>query len=194
MEYLSTTDGETTIDEMVAARQELATLSADVRDFRELIERLHLQNEELHRATLERVLEPILRDLIKVAEDYRRLRIASEHKASEGAPAVGAVCAGVTQDVEALLDRYGVEQICPEPGVRFDRREYRAVQTVPTSEPEADETVECTRDPGYRVGPKILRYPNVVVRKYTPAAMLVPSAGSSDQQGQENDGDDDGAE
>jgi molecular chaperone GrpE (heat shock protein) len=174
--------------EMALVREQIAALGNDVRGYRSLIEELHVQNEELRRGTFERMLEPILRDLIKILEDQRRLALTWESRETAAVSDVRAAYTGAGQDLEMLLERYGVEQVVPEPGLRFDRREHRAVESRPATDPELDETVEHTRDPGYRVGQKVLRFPNVVLHRYVPG----PDAGSEDTSDTEPDQQDDG--
>ena len=166
------TDGD-----LALLRTEVSMLASEMRRYHDLIERLHAHNEELRRGLLERTIEPIFRDLIKLLEDYRRLKVSWTDRKSAEPTDVERICIAITGDIDMLLERYGVEQSSPEPGTLFDRREHRAVATTPTTDVAQDATVQSTRSQGYRVGNRILRFPEVVV--YHIAQPQSPDIGSN---------------
>jgi molecular chaperone GrpE (heat shock protein) len=157
-------DEESSLADPVA--QELAGIRSDLREYRDVIESLHVHNEELRRETLERVQEPVFRDVIKLLDDYRRLAAAWAGRPSAAPADVEAVCVAVTEDLATVLERYGVEEVRPEPGEAFDHREHRVVATSPTGDADRDGVIAGTRAPGYRLGGRVLRYPEVVVHRH----------------------------
>jgi molecular chaperone GrpE len=156
--------------------QELAAIRSDLREYREVIENLHAHNEELRRATLERVQEPVFRDVIKVLGDYRRLGSAWAARPSATPADVEALCVAVTEDLAAVLERYGVEEVRPEPGEPFDHREHRVAATSPTGDAGRDGIIADIRAAGYRLGGRVLRYPEVVVHRHVAQGESSPRA------------------
>jgi molecular chaperone GrpE (heat shock protein) len=173
---LRTAEEGVAVGELALLRAEVSALATDMRRYCDLIDRLHSHNEELRRGPFERMTEPIFRDLIKLLEDYRRLGLSWAARESAAPADVGQVFVDIAEDIDMLLERYGVEQVSPEPGTPFDRREHRAIATTPTTDAVQDATVQSTRSPGYRVGNRILRFPEVVVHH-----MVLPNSQAPDQ-------------
>jgi molecular chaperone GrpE (heat shock protein) len=147
-------------------------LRAEIRGFQGLIDRLYSDNEELRRGQLDRMIEPLLRDLFKLSDDWRR---RGSYLAGETTDApvkdVSTMCHEMVEDVEIILERHGVEKITPELGSLFDRREQRAIGTAAVADPALDSTVEGVRRPGYRFGGRMLRFPEVLVHRFAPDAV-----------------------
>lgn len=139
---------------------------------RVLVDRLHGENEQLRRAELERSRDPVIRDLISLADTclrngrkwLEREAVTPEH--------VDRVLREVTDDVVLILERQGVDAFQPETGTKFDRREARVVRSADTFDESLDGVVTEVLKPGYRVGDRVLRYCEVVVWAFVP----VPAA------------------
>ena len=169
-------------DSLPDVPEQLDRLADEIGRYRALTESLLDQNEELRRVTLDRILEPLLRDLIKLSEDYRRRAAVLE----DGGVTAGAeVCVEVAQDLDMVLERYGVVMLAPEPGTVFDRRDHRATGSAETPDQALDGTVAATRNPGYRAGERVLRYPEVVVHRHLPSSATTASASDDVEKPQE---------
>jgi molecular chaperone GrpE len=151
------------LDVLAAAVEELRAALADAAraraDQQELIRRLHEENTHLREAVQNRVQDPLVRDLILLADTCVR----SGRSWASRSPDVERVLADVAEDIGHVLQRNGVETFQPEPGAPFDRREARAVRTVDTADPEHANRVAAVLQPGYRLGDRVLRPAEVVV-------------------------------
>jgi molecular chaperone GrpE (heat shock protein) len=162
------------VEPLVALRREMAGLAAELSRFHDVVDRLHAENQDLRRGQLDRIVDPILRDLVKLAGDFQRRRQTWETGRAEAAPAdVARVCRDVVEDTDMILERFGVEVLLPEPGTRFDRRDHRAAGVEPTVNPALDGTIAETRRPGYRFGTRMIQFPEVAVHRFA----VDPSAG-----------------
>lgn len=130
---------------------------------RVLVDRLHDENEQLRRAELERSRDPVIRDLISLADTCLRNGRAWLKCEAATPEDVDRVLREVTDDVELILERQGVEAFKPETGTKFDRREARVVRSADTSDAALDGFVAEVLKPGYRIGDRVLRYCEVVV-------------------------------
>jgi molecular chaperone GrpE (heat shock protein) len=138
---------------------------------RELMDRLHSENEQLRRAELERSQDPLIRDLISLADTCLRNGRAWLQREAVTPSDVDHVLRDVADDVEMILERQGVEVFKPEEGTKFDRREARVVRSANTSDTSRDGTVAEVLKPGYRIGNRILRYCEVVVWAFVAAPL-----------------------
>jgi molecular chaperone GrpE (heat shock protein) len=143
-----------------AIRTELAGLHAQSKFLNEVVDRLHAENEQLRRAGSKATVQPALRELIKLADDWRSRAVAVR----EGADPVR-LCADVVEDVTLVLERQGIEAFSADAGVEFDRREHRAVGTQATDDESLDGRVAEVRRPGYRSEERVVRFAEVVVYK-----------------------------
>jgi len=158
-----------------ALRLELAALSAEIRRFHDVVDRLHAENQDLRRGQLDRIVDPILRDLVKLAGDFRRRGQTWETGRVWAGPAdVAKVCAEVAEDADMILERYGVATLVPEPGTQFDRRDHRAAGGKPTADPALDGTIAETRRPGYRFGARVIQFPEVAVHRFAAEPSVDP--------------------
>jgi molecular chaperone GrpE (heat shock protein) len=147
---------------LAGIHSELSGLHAQHKFLNEVVDRLHAENERLRAAEAQRSLHPTLRELVKLADDWRRRREAL----GEGEPA--RLCDEIVEDVTLVLERQGVEEFHAEIGAPFDRHEHRSIGTLPTDDPQLDGLVAEARRPGYRVDSKVVRFAEVVVHKVTP--------------------------
>lgn len=139
---------------------ELAGLHGQSKFLNEVIDRLHAENEKLRRNESQKALLPGVRELMKLADDWR-----SRGNALRDGADPAQLCVEVVEDVTLILQRQGVEEFWPEPGTEFDRHEHRAVGTRPTDDAALDGTVVTARRPGYRVDDRVVRFAEVVVLK-----------------------------
>jgi molecular chaperone GrpE (heat shock protein) len=158
-----------------ALRLELAGLSAEISRFHDVVDRLHAENQDLRSGQLDRIVDPILRDLVKLAGDFRRRGQTWETGRAEAGPAdVAKVCRDVAEDADMILERHGVEALVPEPGTHFDRRDHRAAGVEPTADPALDGTIAETRRPGYRFGARVIQFPEVAVHRFAAEPSVDP--------------------
>lgn len=125
---------------------------------RALMDKLHGENEQLRRAELERTRDPVVRDLISLADTCLRNGRAWLQREAVTPSDIDRVLREVTADVELILERQGVETFNPEVGTKFDRREARVVRSANTSDASLDGVVAEVLKPGYRIGDRVLRY------------------------------------
>jgi molecular chaperone GrpE (heat shock protein) len=130
---------------------------------RALMDRLHSENEQLRRAELERSQDPMIRDLISLADTCLRNGRTWLQRETATPSDIDRVLREVADDLELILERQGVEAFKPEEGTKFDRREARVVRSADTSDASRDGAVAEVLKPGYRIGTRILRYCEVVV-------------------------------
>jgi len=128
-----------------------------------LVDKLHGENEQLRRAELERTRDPVLRDLISLADTCLRNGRAWLQREAVAPSDIDRVLQEVTADVELILERQGVETFKPEAGTKFDRREARVVRSAYTSDALKDGVVAEVLKPGYHIGDRVLRYCEVAV-------------------------------
>jgi molecular chaperone GrpE (heat shock protein) len=130
---------------------------------RALVDKLHDENEQLRRVELERSRDPVVRDLISLADTCVRNGRAWGQRDAVTPGDVGRVLREVADDVELILERQGVEAFKPECGTSFDRREHRVVRSADTSDVSLNGVIAEVLKPGYRMGNRIIRYCEVVV-------------------------------
>lgn len=142
-------------------KTELTGLHAQSRFLNEVIDRMHAENERLRQAEARGTLQPALRELIKLADNWRR-RAADFGEGTE----LAKLCGEMADDVTMILDRQGVEEFLAEPGEEFDRHRHRAAGTRPTGDQALDGIVAEVRTPGYRCDGRVVRFAEVVVFKF----------------------------
>jgi molecular chaperone GrpE (heat shock protein) len=164
--YLSFVDNG--FDEVLSGiNSELAGLHTQAKFLNEVIDRLHAENERLRNAESNRAVQPALRELIKLADDWRSRESALRERDGDSEDLLR-LCGEIVEDVTLVLERQGVDEFHPEPGAEFDRREQRAVGTRPTDDSELDGRIAESRRPGYRAGAHVVRFAEVVLLKFTP--------------------------
>ena len=129
-----------------------------------------VQNTRLREAVQNRVQDPLVRDLILLADTCLRTGRSWAARDGDAQPAdVERAPTGVAEDIGQMPHRHGVEPSRPEPGTPFDRHEARAVGTVDTDDPARANHVAEVLHPGYRLGDRVLRSAEVVVCRAVPA-------------------------
>lgn len=148
---------------MEELHEDLRRYAQDFDHQRTLLDKLHHENEQLRCAELERSRDPVVRDLISLADTCLRNGRAWGQRDVVTPDDVYRVLREVADDVELILERQGVETFTPETGTNFDRREHRVVRSVDTSDALRNGVIAEILKPGYRIGNRILRYCEVVV-------------------------------
>lgn len=149
------------MDVLDGIRAELAGLHTQSKFLNEVVDRLHAENERLRRAEAQASLQPALRELVKLADDWRSRSAALADNAE-----LARLCGEVVEDVTLVLERQGVEEFGAEPGAEFDRRMHRAVGTRSIGDETLDGCVAEVRRPGYRGEERVVRFVEVVVYKF----------------------------
>ncbi|MBP2417198.1 nucleotide exchange factor GrpE [Microlunatus capsulatus] len=150
-------------DDLAAIRAELVALRSETQHVNAILDRLHAENEQLRRGEADRQLQPIFRDLIKLADDWQSMGKSWSGRESATPDDVVSKCLGMAEDAALILERHGVDLDEPEPGDVFDRRRHRALASVSTEDPSVAGRVKEVRRPGYVLGGKVLRFAEVVV-------------------------------
>lgn len=141
-------------------RAELSGLREEGRSLNGIIDRLHTENERLRHAEAKQNVRPAVRELIKLADDWRSRSAALQEK-----PDLAQLCDEIVDDVTMILDRQGVVEFQARPETEFDRHEHRAVGTEVTDRSELNGYIARARRPGYRGDEKVIRFAEVVVYK-----------------------------
>ncbi len=173
--------------EVIAQLAQLATgvagLRAELRRLAELtaqqgsfVDKLHADNERLRRVEADRLRDPLVRELIALADTQLRNARRWEAEQSPAALPVAEALRGVSGDVQLLLDRQGVESYQPSTGERFDRKQHRSRGTAETYEPEQADAVADVLLPGYRIGDRTIRPAEVIVWRVTRAPQATGSS------------------
>jgi molecular chaperone GrpE len=154
------------VDELRGALSEAARVRADQQ---ELMRQLHEENTRLREAVRNRVQDPLVRDLILLADTCMRSARSWAAYDDRVDPAdVDGALTGIAEDIGQMLLRHGVESFRPEPGAPFDRHEARAVRTVDNDDPASAGQVVEVLQPGYRLDDRVLRPAEVVVYRAAP--------------------------
>jgi molecular chaperone GrpE len=143
-------------DELAALRDRHLRLAAEFDNYRKRVERERADNIARAQAqVLERLLEP-LDDLARIADfDPATTPSGALHEGAEM----------VEKKFMRAMEAVGVEPIDAE-GKPFDPTIHEALTTVPTDNPEEDNTVAQVFQKGYRLKGVLLRPARVVVRKH----------------------------
>lgn len=143
-------------DELAALRDRHLRLAAEFDNYRKRVERERADNIARAQAqVLERLLEP-LDDLARIADfDPATTPSGALHEGAEM----------VEKKFLRAMEAVGVEPIDAE-GKPFDPTIHEALTTVPTDDPEEDNTVAQVYQKGYRLKGVLLRPARVVVRKH----------------------------
>ena len=138
-----------------------------------LLDKIHEEKEQLREAEHRRQRDPVLRDLIQLADTCTRTSRqwhGRDDVSRDAADAVSGVLMDAAADVRLILERQGVEEFRPSLAERFARTEAKAIGTRSTREPDRDGSVAEVRKPGYRLGDRVLRFSEVIVWRLEPVA------------------------
>jgi molecular chaperone GrpE (heat shock protein) len=132
---------------------------------REQLEIVHRRNDELLEQARSRADEPLIRDLVLIADAATRTaRDWTDRQTAEPADVADALAA-VADDLRRALARVGVEAFEPEPGTPFDRRTATVLRVESAANDEPGGRVVAVVRPGYRSGERMIRYAEVVVSR-----------------------------
>jgi molecular chaperone GrpE (heat shock protein) len=132
---------------------------------RDQLEIVHRRNDELSEQARSRADEPLVRDLVLIADAAARTaRDWTDRETAEPADVAAALDA-VADDLRRTLARVGVEAFEPEPGTPFDRRTATVLRVEPAAEGQPSGRVVAVVRPGYRSGERVIRYAEVVVSR-----------------------------
>lgn len=149
----------------MTAPDPVAALVDAVALLRTQLEIVHRRNDELLEQARSRADEPLVRDLVLIADAAERTaRDWTDREEAEPAD-VAAALAAVADDLRRALARVGVEAFAPEPGTPFDRRSATVLRVEPSAEGEPGGRVVAVVRPGYRSGDRVVRYAEVVVSR-----------------------------
>ena len=65
---------------------------------------------------------------------------------------------GIFEEMEILLEDYGVEKVVAKEGDAFDPVSSKVAKRIPTSDPALNNTVACFKQPGFKKGKVVLSY------------------------------------
>lgn len=128
-------------------RERAARAEAELKNFRNRVERDRQANRDA-------VIAEVIRSLLPAIDDLDR---ADAHgDLTEGSP-----LAIVAQKIRAGFEKYGLTQV-GEKGERFDPKLHDAVVRLPSSDVKFD-TVADVIEPGYQIGDRLIRAAKVAV-------------------------------
>jgi molecular chaperone GrpE (heat shock protein) len=143
----------------------VAALADAVALLRDQLEIVHRRNDELLEQARSRADEPLVRDLVLIADAAARTaRDWADRQTAEPADVAAALDA-VADDLRRALARVGVEAFEPEPGTPFDRRTATVLRVEAAPDGEPGGRVVAVVRPGYRSGERTIRYAEVVVSR-----------------------------
>jgi molecular chaperone GrpE len=143
-------------DSLAKLRDEVAEANAISRERERIIDRLHEENKRLRAEALDRLAEPLLRDLIRLSDDLGKTVAAYSAKDSTP-PAILADLRSYADAVQDILYRQGVEPFDAAQGTPFDPKTHRALATVPAGEGDRDRTIARVIRVGFASGARVLR-------------------------------------
>jgi molecular chaperone GrpE (heat shock protein) len=152
-------------DHLAMIQAELSILRAETVHLNEILDRMHAENERLRRGESEQLLQPLFRDLLKLADDWTAMATSWESKEAATPSDVARKCRDVAEDAGLILERHGVASLVPQVGTPIERRQHRVVGTVKAETPEVDNTVVEVRRPGYVYGEKVIKFAEVIAAK-----------------------------
>lgn len=126
-----------------------------------VVDRLHAELQEYKQDFLMKVMRPVFLDLIQLHDDMGKRIEAQADPDGEVARALRDYQQGIVD----ILYRQGVEPFYVEE-TTFDPRRQRAIQTVPTDEPEWNKQVAARHRPGFQTADKVVRPEFVSVYAY----------------------------
>jgi molecular chaperone GrpE (heat shock protein) len=145
-----------------------AALAQAVELLREQLDRVHRRNEELLAQLRSRADDPLIRDVLILVDSCTRTARNWEAQSSAEPTDVVSALRGVTEDLEQLLARAGVERFAPETGQAFDRRVAQVVGSKRAEDGGPSNCVLSVVRPGYRSGDRVIRVAQVVVSLAAP--------------------------
>jgi molecular chaperone GrpE (heat shock protein) len=153
-------------DHLALIEAELSALRGETAHVNKILDRLHAENERLRRGESEQILQPLFRDLMKLADDWTAMGASWESKETATPADVARKCRDVADDAGLILARHGVDSFTPSIGSPIERKQHRVIGTVDTETPELDNTVAEVRRIGYVYGEKVLKFAEVIAARH----------------------------
>jgi molecular chaperone GrpE len=145
------------LDERLAESQRLLDRQLD------LVDRLHNENQALRTGELRSAQSPLVRDLLRLSDDLRRMREAVGEQDGD--------LRLVHEGLVDILGRNGVELFAPQSGEPFDPQLHAAAGTEPTDDEALDRSVSVVLREGFRwASGEVIRVAEVRAYRYRAAA------------------------
>lgn len=157
-------------DETISESDPLTTISGQIRELalsfesklkydahkNKIIDDLHQALQDHRQGMLQKYLQRIFIDVIKIIDDMRKL--AAHHNPAPDEPAEKLLkfILNTASDLEDLFAWEGITPYTCE-GDRLDSARQRVVDKIETDDPERDRTIAARLRPGYEYEGKILR-------------------------------------
>ena len=131
------------------------------------IDTLHKENEQFKRDLLGKAVRPLVRAVLSLQRDMGKQAAAWSRKPEELTPERALeLLANFQEDVEVLLENFGLDPHRPEPGEPFDARMQAIVSVTPTHEEERDRTVHECRQLGFVWNGQVMETAKVAVYRF----------------------------
>lgn len=143
------------------------------RERERIIDRLHLENQQLRAGETAQAIAPIFRDLIRLYDDLKLTGTRYKDCADAKIEEVSADFKSFCEAVEDVLYRHGVERYEVPEGSPFNSKEQKALGVVATPTEHFDRTIACIVRAGFRTDTKIIRILEVEVFRFTSSAATV---------------------
>ena len=145
---------------MKQAAEQLESLQAEVKEWKDNYLRLHAEWDTYRRRTAEQreaeratASEGLVSDILPVLDDFERSISFAEDNGEKGL--LDGVKA-VHSKLISMLEKNGTSVINPEEGEAFDALQHQAVSTVEDKE-KFDESIAGVMQKGYKMGNKVIR-------------------------------------
>jgi molecular chaperone GrpE len=143
------------LQELGGRVEALAVLVAEsnrlAQDRERIIDRLHDENQRLKAGETQRLLIPVLRDLMGLFDELNRAQLHTFRDV-----------------VSDILYRHGVERFDAEPNAAFEPRIHKASKAVPTEDPARDRCIARVVRVGFKNEERVLRPLEAEVYRHTP--------------------------
>lgn len=134
-----------------------------------LFDQLHAELQEHKSGLIQKIIQPMLVDLIRLHDDVSAL---VSQFAGEEEPAVQRALRPFTflpDDIADILERNQTEIFNEPVGAPFDPARQKVMKKIPSSDPAADKTIAESVRPGFIWNGRIIRHQSVHVHTYSPA-------------------------
>lgn len=132
-----------------------------------LFDKLHAELQEHKSGLVQKLIQPMLTDLIRLHDDVSALvsQFAGEEPAVQKALQPFTT---LTDDIADILERNQTEIFNEPAGTAFDPSRQKVLKKIPTSDPALDKTIAKSIRPGFMWNGRIIRPQSVDVHIYTP--------------------------
>lgn len=128
-----------------------------------IIDRLHEENQQLRSGQIEQIIEPLIRDLVRLFDDLQHtIRTRVDAGDAEGLKDIEFF----RETVSDILFRYGIDRYEEPQDLLFDPTVHRPLAAVPTNDPEQHRKIARVVRSGFRTEKRIVRMLEVDVFRY----------------------------